>query len=96
MSSFVILGPFVGLDEDLGEELPDDGELLEHAEREDLDRVDVGIAVDDQGEEVDWVPGKTNLPFGPWLAAGALEILFFSDWLSKHLAPAGVGWFFGA
>lgn len=31
------------------------------------------------GEEDDWQPGPTNMPFGPWLALSGLEILFFGS-----------------
>lgn len=30
----------------------------------------------------DWVPPRHSVPFGPFLAAGALEWLYLSDWLS--------------
>jgi leader peptidase (prepilin peptidase)/N-methyltransferase len=42
---------------------------------------------DEQGEEVDWVPGKTNIPFGPWLALAGLEILLLGPWLARVLPP---------
>jgi leader peptidase (prepilin peptidase)/N-methyltransferase len=42
---------------------------------------------DDAGEEIDWVPGKTNIPFGPWLALAGLEILLLAPWLSQVLPP---------
>jgi leader peptidase (prepilin peptidase) / N-methyltransferase len=32
-------------------------------------------------EEDDWVPGRTHLPFGPWIALSALELLLFGPWL---------------
>jgi leader peptidase (prepilin peptidase) / N-methyltransferase len=51
--------------------------------------------IDEAGEEVDWVPGKSNLPFGPWLAAGAVEVLIFGELLSEQVTPGGLGWFFG-
>lgn len=35
-----------------------------------------------EGEE-DWVPGPTNIPFGPWLSLAALELLFFSEALGR-------------
>jgi leader peptidase (prepilin peptidase)/N-methyltransferase len=41
--------------------------------------------VDEEGEEVDWVPGETNIPFGPWLSVAALEILLLGPWLSSVL-----------
>jgi leader peptidase (prepilin peptidase) / N-methyltransferase len=40
---------------------------------------------DEAGEEEDWVPGPTNLPFGPWLALAALEVLLLGPWLAAHL-----------
>lgn len=42
---------------------------------------------DEQGEEIDWVPGKTNIPFGPWLALAGLEILLLGPWLAQVLPP---------
>jgi leader peptidase (prepilin peptidase) / N-methyltransferase len=42
---------------------------------------------DEQGEEIDWVPGRTNIPFGPWLALAGLEILLLGPWLSQVLPP---------
>lgn len=42
---------------------------------------------DEAGEEIDWVPGKTNIPFGPWLALAGLEILLLAPWLSHVLPP---------
>lgn len=47
---------------------------------------------DVEGNEVEWKPGPTNLPFGPWLALSALEILLFGPWLAEHIAY--VGWVF--
>jgi leader peptidase (prepilin peptidase)/N-methyltransferase len=29
----------------------------------------------EQGEEPEWVPGASNLPFGPWIGLAALEVL---------------------
>ncbi|WP_422723950.1 prepilin peptidase [Hyalangium rubrum] len=42
---------------------------------------------DEAGEEIDWVPGTTNIPFGPWLALAGLEILLLAPWLSRVLPP---------
>ncbi len=42
-------------------------------------------------EEDDWVPGPTNIPFGPWLALAGLEILLIGPWLAERL-PLGLGW----
>jgi len=43
--------------------------------------------VDEGGEEVEWTPGVTNLPFGPWLALGALEVMLLGPWLQRVLPP---------
>ncbi|XXF76632.1 prepilin peptidase [Myxococcaceae bacterium GXIMD 01537] len=43
--------------------------------------------VDEEGEEVEWVPGTTNLPFGPWLALAALEMMLLGPWLASVLPP---------
>jgi leader peptidase (prepilin peptidase) / N-methyltransferase len=40
---------------------------------------------DEAGEEIDWVPGTTNIPFGPWLALAGLEILLLGPWLASVL-----------
>jgi len=40
---------------------------------------------DEEGEEIDWVPGTTNIPFGPWLALAGLEILLLGPWLASVL-----------
>lgn len=42
---------------------------------------------DEEGEEIDWVPGKTNIPFGPWLALAGLELLLLTPWLASVLPP---------
>ncbi len=34
-------------------------------------------------EEEEWVPPKNAVPFGPFLALGALEQLFLGDWLAQ-------------
>lgn len=47
---------------------------------------------DVEGNEVEWTPGATNLPFGPWLVLAALEILLFGPAMAK-LLPV-VGWIF--
>lgn len=41
--------------------------------------------LDESGEEEDWVPGPTNIPFGPWLALAGLELLLLSPWLARVL-----------
>jgi leader peptidase (prepilin peptidase)/N-methyltransferase len=30
----------------------------------------------------DWAPGPTHVPFGPWIALAALEILLLGPWLA--------------
>ncbi|WP_343213402.1 prepilin peptidase [Archangium violaceum] len=40
---------------------------------------------DEDGEEDDWVPGPTNIPFGPWLALAALEVMLLGPWLREVL-----------
>ncbi len=34
----------------------------------------------------DWVPGPTNIPFGPWLAIAGLEVMLLGDWLADAAA----------
>ena len=47
--------------------------------------------VQEGDEEDDWVPGPTNIPFGPWLAVAALEVMLLGPWLSTVLpAPMNV------
>lgn len=41
--------------------------------------------MDEEGEEIDWVPGTTNIPFGPWLALAGLEIMLLGPWLAQVL-----------
>jgi leader peptidase (prepilin peptidase)/N-methyltransferase len=41
-------------------------------------------AILQEGEE-DWRPGPTNLPYGPWLALGALEVMLLGPWLADQL-----------
>lgn len=40
---------------------------------------------DDHEEEDDWVPGPTNIPFGPWLSLAALEMMLLGPWLREVL-----------
>jgi leader peptidase (prepilin peptidase)/N-methyltransferase len=47
---------------------------------------------DVEGNEVEWKPGPTNLPFGPWLVVGALELLLLGPWLASHVPV--IGWVF--
>ncbi|WP_306818857.1 prepilin peptidase [Archangium lipolyticum] len=43
-----------------------------------------GDAEGDEDED-DWVPGPTNIPFGPWLALAALEVMLLGPWLREVL-----------
>lgn len=38
-------------------------------------------------DEDDWVPGPTNMPFGPWLSIAALEVVLVGPWLASKLPP---------
>ncbi|MFT3842508.1 MAG: prepilin peptidase [Myxococcaceae bacterium] len=49
---------------------------------------------DESGEEVEWEPGASNLPFGPWLGLSGLEVMLFGQMLSSQLSPWGLGWLF--
>lgn len=40
---------------------------------------------EDDEEEDDWVPGPTNIPFGPWLSLAALELMLLGPWLRSVL-----------
>jgi len=46
-----------------------------------------------QDFEDDWVPGPTAIPFGPWLALAALEVLLAGPLLAQFL-PETVSWMF--
>lgn len=46
------------------------------------------------GEEVDWAPTKTMLPFGPWLALGALEVMLLGPVLASLIPLPGLDWLF--
>jgi leader peptidase (prepilin peptidase)/N-methyltransferase len=48
---------------------------------------------DEKGNEVEWSPDPTSLPYGPWLALSAVEILLVGPWLAEHVPL--VGWVFG-
>ncbi|MCE9667373.1 prepilin peptidase [Myxococcus stipitatus] len=50
--------------------------------------------LDESGEEEEWVPGTTNIPFGPWLALAGLELLLIGPWLARVL-PMGFGLLLG-
>ena len=41
--------------------------------------------LDESGEEEEWVPGPTNIPFGPWLALAGLEVMLLGPWLARVL-----------
>lgn len=49
-----------------------------------------------RSSEEDWKPGPHNLPFGPWLSLGALEVLLLGPWLAHRLPILISGWFLGA
>ncbi len=50
---------------------------------------------DAAGEEMEWVPGDSNLPFGPWIGLAAIELMLFAPWLGLQAAGSGLGWAFG-
>jgi len=50
--------------------------------------------LDAHGEEEDWVPDRTSIPFGPWLALAGLEVLLLGPWLSRVL-PADIAMLLG-
>ncbi|EPX63190.1 Leader peptidase (Prepilin peptidase) [Cystobacter fuscus DSM 2262] len=52
--------------------------------REEGEKGEEGERGEDE-EEDDWVPGPTNLPFGPWLSIAALEVMLLGPWLSAIL-----------
>ncbi|NNC07089.1 prepilin peptidase [Corallococcus exiguus] len=41
--------------------------------------------LDESGEEEEWVPGPTNIPFGPWLALAGLEVMLLGPLLARVL-----------
>jgi leader peptidase (prepilin peptidase)/N-methyltransferase len=49
---------------------------------------------DVEGQEIDWKPGPTNLPFGPWLALAGLEIVLIGPWLAERVPY--LGWVFSS
>jgi leader peptidase (prepilin peptidase) / N-methyltransferase len=49
------------------------------------EQADVKSAAEEE-EEDDWVPGPTNIPFGPWLSLAALEVMLLGPWL-RGLLP---------
>ncbi len=48
-------------------------------------------AEEEDEEEDDWVPGPTNIPYGPWLSLAALEVMLLGPWLAGVL-PEPLGW----
>ncbi len=44
-----------------------------------------GADDEEDDEDDDWVPGPTNIPFGPWLSLAALEVMLIGPWLSTVL-----------
>lgn len=40
---------------------------------------------EETGEEEEWVPGPTNIPFGPWLALAGLEVMLLGPWMARVL-----------
>lgn len=45
--------------------------------------------------EPEWVPGPTNLPFGPWIGLAGLELLLAGRWVAEHVPGLGVKLIFG-
>jgi leader peptidase (prepilin peptidase) / N-methyltransferase len=41
---------------------------------------------EEEEDDDDWVPGPTNIPFGPWLSLAALEVMLLAPWL-RGLLP---------
>ena len=50
---------------------------------------------EDGEEDDDWVPGPTNIPFGPWLSLAALELLLLSDLIASWAPEAVAALFTG-
>ncbi len=50
---------------------------------------------DAEGAELEWIPGASNLPFGPWIGLAAIELMLFAPWLAGQMLPTGLGWAFG-
>lgn len=51
---------------------------------------------DEGGQEIEWQPGATNLPFGPWLALAGIEVLLLGPWLSEHITVLQLEWMFAS
>ena len=54
----------------------------EHAEDKEAKGAD---GEEGEEEEDDWVPGPTNIPYGPWLSLAALEVMLLGPWLREVL-----------
>jgi leader peptidase (prepilin peptidase)/N-methyltransferase len=61
---------------------PGEATMMEPARADQTPRAEDGGGED---EEDDWVPGPTNIPFGPWLSIAALEVMLLGPWLSAIL-----------
>lgn len=46
---------------------------------------------EETGEEPEWVPGESNLPFGPWIGLAALEVMLLGHWIAGALAETRYG-----
>jgi leader peptidase (prepilin peptidase)/N-methyltransferase len=51
---------------------------------------------DEGGAEVEWTPGATNLPFGPWIGLAGIEVMLWGPWLGERLPVSGLAWVLGA
>ncbi|MBL8937193.1 MAG: prepilin peptidase [Archangium sp.] len=45
----------------------------------------------DAAEEVEWTPGVTSLPFGPWIGLAGIEVLLLTPWLHATFAGTPFG-----
>ncbi len=45
----------------------------------------------DDGQSAEWTPGKTSLPFGPWIALAGLEVLLLTPWLKGAFGHSAFG-----
>jgi len=41
--------------------------------------------------EAEWTPGVTNMPFGPWIALAALELMLIGPWVVAHAGEGALG-----
>ena len=46
---------------------------------------------DESGEEPEWIPGASNMPFGPWIGLGGLEVLLLGHLITQALEGTGLG-----